>query len=77
MIPDDKELSASTQEILLRLWTIKEAVYKAAATPTLPFPAIQTNPQLTRATTPASAFTLHPIPHPASTITVAITETQI
>lgn len=61
------------EDALLRLWTIKEAVYKAAATPALPLPAIDTDPTLTRATTHAHAYTLHLIPHPISTITLAIT----
>lgn len=58
---------------LLRLWTIKEAVYKAAAIPALPLTAIDTNPALSRATADSRTYTLHPIPHPASTITLALT----
>lgn len=57
---------------LLRLWTIKEAVYKAASIHTLPLPAIDTNPALTRATAASRAFALHPIHHPSSTITLAM-----
>lgn len=65
--------STQNADRLLRLWTIKEAVYKAAATPALALTEIATNPTLTRAATPAGAYAIHPIPHPLSTITLAIT----
>lgn len=61
---------------LLRLWTIKEAVYKAAAIPPLPLTAIETTPNLTRAAFPAGAYALHPIHHPATTLTLAIADSR-
>lgn len=68
---------ALSHAALLRLWTIKEAVYKAASIPSLPLTAINTDPTLTRATASALSFTLTPITHPSSTITLALASTIV
>lgn len=60
------------EKALLRFWTIKEAVYKAAATPLLPFTAIETSPTMSHAFVSSATYALHLIPHPASAITLAI-----
>lgn len=51
-------------QILLKLWTVKEAVYKAALTPGLPLAEITVAPTFTAATARGNEFsiTFHPLP---------------
>lgn len=61
-------------DALLRLWTIKEAVYKASSADALTLTAIETNPEQTLATAAGQSYSLISVPHPLSTITLALAE---
>lgn len=56
---------------LMALWTIKEAVYKAALTPGLPLTSITTNPAMTEATAGQMRFGLDVTVEPDRALTVA------
>ena len=68
------EMQWASDEQLLTLWTIKEAVYKAAADHKLLLTAIQATPTLAAASANGRQYDLHTFTAHADTITLAIAE---
>ena len=70
----EAETQWASDEQLLTLWTIKEAVYKAAADHKLLLTAIESSPNLATASANGRQYDLHTFTAHADTITLAIAQ---